>query len=132
MLDTHDTQRKYSHTLLHTLVHLTCLDTGVTTYAVHPGLVNTDLQRHMDDAYFVGLSMMTRFVATLLFKSPEEGAQTSIYCSVDENQQNKTGLYYRWGHLHYISGTKFVNEESLEHLRFSYVASIILWKFVEV
>jgi hypothetical protein len=31
----------------------------------------------------------------MFFKTPEGGAQTSIYCSVDEKLANKTGLYYR-------------------------------------
>jgi len=34
------------------------------------------------------------FLTWLLFKSIEEGAQTTIYCSVDEKTANETGLYY--------------------------------------
>jgi hypothetical protein len=33
--------------------------------------------------------------AKLFFKTPEEGASTTIYCSVDEGLADKTGLYYR-------------------------------------
>jgi hypothetical protein len=38
---------------------------------------------------------MWQGVATLFLKTPEEGAQTTIYCSVDEKLADKTGLYYR-------------------------------------
>jgi hypothetical protein len=62
---------------------------------VHPGLVNTELQRHLDDSFFSGASMIIHVIASFFFKSSEEGAQTSIYCSVDEKLANKTGLYYR-------------------------------------
>jgi hypothetical protein len=34
-------------------------------------------------------------MGALFFKTAEEGAQTTIYCSVDENLASKTGLYYR-------------------------------------
>jgi len=30
-----------------------------------------------------------------LIKSPTEGAQTTIYCAVEESLQNESGLYYR-------------------------------------
>jgi hypothetical protein len=34
-------------------------------------------------------------MAAFFFKTPEEGAQTTIYCAVDETLADKTGLYYR-------------------------------------
>jgi hypothetical protein len=34
-------------------------------------------------------------VGNLFFKTPEQGAQTTIYCSVDESLADRTGLYYR-------------------------------------
>ena len=72
-----------------------CSDTGVTTYSLHPGIVDTELQRHLDDTYFRGANLFNRAFATLFFKTPEEGARTTIYCSVDEKLANQTGLYYR-------------------------------------
>jgi len=70
-------------------------DTGVTTYSLNPGAVDTELNRHLSDAYFRGATVMQGTVAKLFFKTPEEGAQTTIYCSVDEKLVNQTGLYYR-------------------------------------
>lgn len=33
-------------------------------------------------------------MAGWIFRSPEQGAQTTIYCAVDEKTGNETGLYY--------------------------------------
>jgi hypothetical protein len=49
----------------------------------------------MDDTYFRGANILARAFASLFFKTPEGGAQTSIYCSVDDKLANDTGLYYR-------------------------------------
>jgi hypothetical protein len=49
----------------------------------------------MDDTCFRGASFLNRGVARMFLKTPEEGAQTTIYCSVDEKLANQTGLYYR-------------------------------------
>ncbi|KAL3274162.1 hypothetical protein HHI36_015576 [Cryptolaemus montrouzieri] len=62
---------------------------GVNTYSVHPGLVKTELGRHMNAA-IPGFSTFT----SLITKTPEQGAQTTIYCAVDEKCQNESGLYY--------------------------------------
>ncbi|XP_018563138.1 retinol dehydrogenase 13-like [Anoplophora glabripennis] len=65
---------------------------GVTTYALHPGAIKTDLGRHLLDS-----SLMTNlFVRSIAwtFKTPQEGAQTTIYCAVDEKCADENGLYY--------------------------------------
>lgn len=67
---------------------------AVTTYSLHPGAVKTELQRHLDQSFFRGAQFILGGIGTLLFKTPEEGAQTTIYCSVDEGLADKTGLYY--------------------------------------
>ncbi|KDR11852.1 retinol dehydrogenase 12-like isoform X1 [Zootermopsis nevadensis] len=68
--------------------------TGVTTYSVHPGVVRTELGRHLNDTYFRGLRSILGGMGALFFKTAEDGAQTTIYCSLDEKLTNKTGLYY--------------------------------------
>lgn len=68
--------------------------TGVTTYSLHPGVIRTELGRH----FWPTLPLWKRFVYTPLvffIKSPKEGAQTTIYCAVEESLQNESGLYYR-------------------------------------
>lgn len=68
--------------------------TGVTTYSLHPGVVRTDIGRNLNAAYFRGAQSILHGMAALFFKTAEEGAQTTIYCSVDEKLADKTGLYY--------------------------------------
>ncbi|XP_034433152.1 retinol dehydrogenase 13 isoform X2 [Hippoglossus hippoglossus] len=67
--------------------------TGVTVYSLHPGVIRTELGRHI----FPTLSLLVRIIAKpliMLLKSPREGAQTTIYCAVDESLANVSGLYY--------------------------------------
>ncbi|KAF3854797.1 hypothetical protein F7725_022852, partial [Dissostichus mawsoni] len=67
--------------------------TGVTSYSLHPGVIRTELGRHM----WPEMPLWKKVVFTpfmFLIKSPTEGAQTTIYCAVEESLQNESGLYY--------------------------------------
>lgn len=48
----------------------------------------------MDDTYFWGFRWLVRMVFGMFIKTPEQGAQTTIYCAVDEHAGKQTGLYY--------------------------------------
>lgn len=64
--------------------------TGVNTYCLHPGVVRTELARHVEDL----IGPLKHVMWPLLYpfsKSPVEGAQTSIYCAVDDGCANETG-----------------------------------------
>lgn len=63
--------------------------TGVTTYALHPGIVNTELGRHLNCAMKIAMQVVRPFT-----KSSIKGAQTSIYCAVEPELQKETGGYY--------------------------------------
>ncbi|CAF3672441.1 unnamed protein product [Adineta steineri] len=60
---------------------------GVTSYVLHPGGVDTGLQRHvaMSQVFFAPLRM-------LLFKTQLEGAQTNLFCAVSDDVVS--GKYY--------------------------------------
>ncbi|XP_043920924.1 retinol dehydrogenase 12-like isoform X2 [Protopterus annectens] len=62
---------------------------GVTVYALHPGVVRTELSRHLSSTLQIGMKLLQPFT-----KSPVEGAQTTIYCSVAPELEKETGLYY--------------------------------------
>ncbi|XP_030029730.1 retinol dehydrogenase 11-like isoform X2 [Manduca sexta] len=68
--------------------------TGVTTYSVHPGVISTGIARHYDQTMGYGTSWLFNRVLSWFIKSPRCGAQTTIYCAVDEACANETGLYY--------------------------------------
>ncbi|XP_045190446.2 retinol dehydrogenase 12-like isoform X3 [Mercenaria mercenaria] len=64
--------------------------TGLTCYSVHPGTVNSEVWRHLP----LLPSLFMAIPRYLLFKTAEEGAQTSIYCSVSEDLEGVSGKYY--------------------------------------
>ncbi|PSN47909.1 hypothetical protein C0J52_03373 [Blattella germanica] len=55
---------------------------GVTTYAVHPGVVATDAGRYADMSFFPGARWLFENVLVYIIKTPEQGAQTTIHCAV--------------------------------------------------
>lgn len=74
------------------------IGTGVNVYSLHPGAVKTAFQGNLVEK---GLSPpMTAVInftlryLPFLWKSAEEGAQTTIYCAVSEEVAHHTGLYY--------------------------------------
>ncbi|MHA2392141.1 MAG: SDR family oxidoreductase [Promethearchaeota archaeon] len=60
--------------------------TGVTVNTLHPGVVNTNLGREM--------SKFSQGFGKLFFKSPEKGAETSIYLATSPDVEGITGKYY--------------------------------------
>lgn len=67
----------------------------MNVYAVHPGLVKTEIGRHFGDTIFPGVRSLMKIALFFQLKTPEQGAQTSIYCSIDEQLADESGLYYR-------------------------------------
>ncbi|KAM3593616.1 uncharacterized protein V6R79_017240 [Siganus canaliculatus] len=63
--------------------------TGVTTYVLHPGVVQTDLWRHLNGPQQVIIKMARPFTKTSV-----QGAQTTIYCAVEPSLEHETGRYY--------------------------------------
>lgn len=68
---------------------------GINVYSLHPGVITTELGRHFNTTVFPGASIVFRTILSPVLKNPEQGAQTTIYCSVDEKAANESGLYYR-------------------------------------
>lgn len=68
-----------------------CSGTGVTVYAVHPGVVQTDLWRHLSSPRQLAMKLVSPFT-----KDSVQGAQTSIYCAVEPTLENESGGYYRY------------------------------------
>jgi NAD(P)-dependent dehydrogenase (short-subunit alcohol dehydrogenase family) len=65
-------------------------DTGVTVNALHPGLVNTELMRHVH-LFFV---IITKPLIWIFYKTPKNGAQTQIKVSIDPELEEVTGKYF--------------------------------------
>ncbi|KAL3282813.1 hypothetical protein HHI36_005978 [Cryptolaemus montrouzieri] len=67
--------------------------TNLNTYSLHPGVIASDLSRHLN-GIMPGVRRIYDFLTRLFSKNVEQGAQTSIYCAVDEGCEKETGLYY--------------------------------------
>jgi retinol dehydrogenase 12 len=63
--------------------------TDVTTYAVHPGVVATDIWRR--------LPRPLRWLLKKLMISPEKGAESSLRCATAPELADQTGRYYDVG-----------------------------------
>nr|XP_054401408.1 dehydrogenase/reductase SDR family member on chromosome X isoform X4 [Pongo abelii] len=61
----------------------------VTANVVDPGVVNTDLYQHV----FWGTRLVKKLLGWLLFKTPDEGAWTSIYAAVTPELEGIGGRY---------------------------------------
>jgi len=59
---------------------------GVTTYSLHPGVVATNIWR--------SVPWPLRALIKLAMISPEQGAQTTLYCATSESVANESGRYY--------------------------------------
>ncbi|REL39048.1 SDR family NAD(P)-dependent oxidoreductase [Rhodohalobacter sp. SW132] len=61
----------------------------ITTYSLHPGVVNTNFAAE-SDSWFAKLFNLGRF----FMKSPEQGAQTTIYLCTEPGIENLSGRYF--------------------------------------
>lgn len=59
---------------------------GVTTYALHPGVVATEIWRR--------LPRPIAWLATRFMRSPERGAETTLHCATSPEVAGESGLYY--------------------------------------
>ena len=60
--------------------------TGVTAYAVHPGVIASDIWKRIPAPF--------RWLAKRFMKSNEEGARTSLHCATAPELAGESGLYY--------------------------------------
>ncbi|KDR17887.1 retinol dehydrogenase 14 [Zootermopsis nevadensis] len=64
--------------------------TGVTVNSLHPGMIDSGIWRNVP----FPLSLPLKIIIKGFFKSPEEGAQTTIYLSVSESVEGVSGKYF--------------------------------------
>lgn len=65
-------------------------ESPVTANAVHPGVVNTDLFQHIPWI----MRMPQNVLAYFLFKTPQQGAENSIYVALSPELESKGGKYF--------------------------------------
>ncbi|KAK9738403.1 short chain dehydrogenase [Popillia japonica] len=69
---------------------------GVTTYSLHPGVVNTPIYRNFsgENALYLWKFFLYTILLPLYGKTPREGAQTTIECALSKEFGKQTGKYY--------------------------------------
>lgn len=69
--------------------------TGVTVNALHPGIVDTNIVRHMNfaNSWFANIFLKPLFWPFI--KTPERGAQTTLYAALDPSLEKVTGKYFK-------------------------------------
>jgi len=63
---------------------------GVTSYALHPGVIATDIWRQVPQPF--------RWLMTRLMASPADGAATTVLCATAPDLASVSGRYYRNQH----------------------------------
>lgn len=66
--------------------------TGVGVFCLRPGMVRTDLGRHVQMPLL--LRILGKFFGWLLIKSPYDGCQTVLYCSIAKELDGVSGNFY--------------------------------------
>ncbi|XP_051921631.1 retinol dehydrogenase 12 isoform X2 [Hippocampus zosterae] len=66
---------------------------GVSSFCVHPGVIRTELGRHVE-GWFPLLGVLLRLPAMLLMKTPRQGSQTSLYCAITPGLEEQSGSYF--------------------------------------
>lgn len=83
-------QSKLANVLFTKELHRRLTGQGVTAYAVHPGVVYTEIARHAQRF----LQLLGAIIAPIFLKTPSQGAQTSVYCAVQEGIEEQSGEYF--------------------------------------
>ena len=90
-------QSKLANILFTRVLALKTKDMGIVTYVLHPGTVNTNIAFNFVESVplLAWIMLKCLWPLFLLFaKTPKEGAQTIIYCAVEDSIANESGHYY--------------------------------------
>ncbi|GJQ65516.1 hypothetical protein Trydic_g7617 [Trypoxylus dichotomus] len=90
---------------------------NVKSYAVHPGIVNTEL---FNDTF---IKKVSPFVLGLLFKPPDKGAIPIVFCAVSSGAKDLGGCYISNCEKKVTSVTK--NSEQLQQKLFDFTMNLL-------
>ncbi|CAJ1061291.1 retinol dehydrogenase 13 [Xyrichtys novacula] len=66
---------------------------GVSSFCLHPGVIYTDLGRHVY-SWFPLLGTLMSLPSLLLMKTPWQGCQTTLYCALTPDLEGRSGCYF--------------------------------------
>eukprot|EP00095_Tigriopus_kingsejongensis_P002339 maker-scaffold868_size86715-snap-gene-0.22 protein:Tk02339 transcript:maker-scaffold868_size86715-snap-gene-0.22-mRNA-1 annotation:"retinol dehydrogenase 12-like isoform x2" len=94
--NTYSSVKAYGQSKLANILHAKELatrlsDTNISVYVLHPGAVDTELGRHMFGTWW---GKLLKPCISPLIKKPIHGAQTTLYCALEDSIENHSGRYY--------------------------------------
>ena len=72
---------------------------GVRAFAVHPGMIMTNLARHLEAADITALTDRSSSSEPLAFKTPEQGAATTVWAATASDLSLEGGQYLEDCHI---------------------------------
>lgn len=73
-------------------------DKGVRSFAVHPGMIMTELSRHMDQSDMEAI-LNGRDIESIGFKTVPQGSATSIWAATSADLEGRGGIYLEDCHV---------------------------------
>lgn len=86
-------QSKLANVLFTRSLHERLAGSEVTTYSLHPGVIKTELSRHVSDKHPIVFKTAGAMFGWMM-KNPKQGAQTNVYCAVQEGIEPLSGRYF--------------------------------------
>ncbi|MBV13402.1 MAG: oxidoreductase [Flavobacteriaceae bacterium] len=91
-------QSKTAASLLAVEINTRMKNRGIKSYSVHPGGIVTPLQRHLENEEMVALGWKKEDgslsdMAAAAFKSPSQGASTTLWCATSPMLNDISGVY---------------------------------------
>ncbi|XP_072021360.1 retinol dehydrogenase 11-like [Amphiura filiformis] len=86
---------------------------GVTTYSLHPGAIRTSIVDTIKETTQMSLSMYWFIIVFFWLMGSDEraGAQTTIYCALEESITHLSGCYF--DNCHVAKGNKLADDNGL-------------------
>ena len=69
-------------------------DKQITVVALHPGVIQSELWRYTDNQSGI-INSLTRCFIRRFGKNSKQGAQSTIYCAINEDIPKKSGFYFK-------------------------------------
>lgn len=69
-------------------------NSGISVHVLHPGVIMTELSRHFEKWIPSFINFLTLPIARFIFKTPFHGAQTTLFCVLDDSLEGQSGKYY--------------------------------------
>lgn len=108
-------RRAYGHSKLANVLfslHLARLlrGTRITSNSLHPGVINTEIDRNMSGFMQAGFALLGRLGYG---KSVEEGAATSCYVAASPDLASTSGRYFEDCHAVTVTGSNHLHDEAM-------------------